>query len=167
MLEEKVKKILTRAGWVENRKIDITNQVKILEGVGYKVFDAARRFIEEFGELDIIAKYIDFLGEEDYDEHTTKIDKMGYLKNSKNVMKNYYEKVGERIIPICKLYSGEYIVCISESGKFFISEGMWAKDTDDFWNSILGEYQGVFLDWIDYKAGKEFQPSKYKNKEYF
>ncbi|MGN2338670.1 SUKH-3 domain-containing protein [Clostridium cagae] len=32
MLEEKVKKILTRAGWVENRKIDITNQVKILEG---------------------------------------------------------------------------------------------------------------------------------------
>ncbi|EPY2276969.1 SUKH-3 domain-containing protein [Clostridium sporogenes] len=167
MLEEKVKKILARSGWFENRKIDITNQIKILEGAGYEVFDVSRKFMEEFGELNIIAKYIDSFGEEDYDEHTSQISEMGYLKNSKKVMENYYEKVGEKIIPICKLYNGEYIVCISESGKFFVSEGMWAENIDDFWNGTLGEYQGAFLDWIDYKAGKEIQCSKYKNKDYF
>lgn len=167
MLEEKVKKILARSGWFENRKIDITNQIKILEGAGYEVFDAARKFMEKSGELNIIAKYIDSFGEEDYDEHTTQISEMGYLKNSKKVMENYYEKVGEKIIPICKLYNGEYIVCISESGKFFVSEGMWAENIDDFWNGLLGEYQGDFLNWIDYKAGKKIQCCKYKNKNYF
>ncbi|EPY2305150.1 SUKH-3 domain-containing protein [Clostridium sporogenes] len=164
MLEEKVKKILARAGWFENRKIDITNQVKILENAGYGVFDAAKKFMEEFGELDIVAKYIDAFEEEDYDEHTTCYKEMKYYYERNT---NYNEKVGERTIPICELYSGEYIVCISESGKFFVSEGMWAENIDDFWNGTLGEYQGAFLDWIDYKAGKEIQCSKYKNKDYF
>lgn len=68
---------------------------------------------------------------------------------------------------LCELYRGEYIVCISESGKLFISEGMRAKDTDGFWNGLLGEYKGGFLNWIDYKAGKKFERSEYKNKDYF
>ncbi|AVP61229.1 SUKH-3 domain-containing protein [Clostridium sporogenes] len=164
MLEEKVKKILARAGWFENRKIDITNQVKILENAGYEVFDAAKKFMEEFGELNIVAKYIDAFEEEDYDEHTTCYKEMQYYYERNT---NYNEKVGEPTIPICELYSGEYIVCISESGKFFISEGMRAKDTCDFWNSILGEYKGGFLRWIDYKAGKEFKDCEYKNEDYF
>ncbi len=55
---------------------------------------------------------------------------------------------------MCELYRGEYIICISESGKFFISQGMWAKDSDDFWNGLLGECEGGFLHWMDYKARK-------------
>ena len=62
---------------------------------------------------------------------------------------------------------GEYIVCISELGKLFISEGMRAKDTYNLWNGLWGEYKCGFLKWIDYKAGKEFQRSQYKNKSYF
>ena len=58
MFEANVKEILVRAGWFENRKIDITDYVKILESAGYEVFDAARKFLEEFGELNIIPKYI-------------------------------------------------------------------------------------------------------------
>lgn len=163
MLEEKVKKILIKSGWFENRKIDITNQVKILEDLGYEVFDTAKKFIEEFGELNITANYIDSFGE-DYDEHSTCYKDMEYYYE-RNA--NYDEQVGERTIPVCRLHSGEYIICISESGKFFVSEGMCAEDDVDFWNSTLGEYQGVFLHWIDYKAGKEFEHSKYKNKNYF
>lgn len=164
MLEEKVKKILTKAGWIENRKIDITNQVKILESKGYKVFEAARKFMEEFGELHIIARYIDSFGEEDYEEHSTCYEDMNYYYEHNAY---YDEKVGERTIPVCELYRGEYIVHISESGKFFISEGIRAEDTDSLWNGLLGEYKGGFLDWIDYKEGKEFKLSKYKNKNYF
>lgn len=164
MLEEKVKKVLTRSGWSENRKIDITNQVKMIESAGYEVFDAARKFMEEFGELHIIAKYIDHFGEEDYDEHSTCYKDMEYYYERNT---NYNEKVGERTIPVCELYGGEYILCISESGKFFISEGIRAKDIYNLWNGLLGEYKCGFLNWIDYKAGKEFQRSKYKNKNYF
>ncbi|WP_459480873.1 SUKH-3 domain-containing protein [Clostridium saccharoperbutylacetonicum] len=164
MLEERVKRILTRAGWIENKKIDITQNVKMIESEGYEVFEAARKFMEEFGELHIIAKYIDSFGDEDYDEHSTCYEDMKYYYEHNA---NYNEKVGEKTIPVCRLHSGEYVVCISESGKFFISEGMEAENSTDFWNGTLGEYQGGFLDWIDYKEGKEFQHSEYKNKEYF
>lgn len=164
MLEGKVKKILIRSGWYEGRKIDITNQVKILEEAGYEVFDAARKFIEEFGELDIVPKYIDSFGDEDYEEHSTSYEE---LKNHYKYDKDYYEKVGEKVISVCKLYNGEFIVRISESGKFFVREGLWAKDTCNFLNGLLGEYKSGFLDWTDYKDGKEFKRSKYKNEDYF
>ncbi|URZ02149.1 SUKH-3 domain-containing protein [Clostridium felsineum] len=165
MLEERVKKILKRSGWIENQKIDITNMVKILESKGYEVFEAARKFMEEFGEVHIIAKYIDSFGDEDYDEHSTCYYDMKYYDEHNA---NYNEKVGERTIPVCRLDSGEYVVCISETGKFFVSEGMWAEDSDNFWNGLLGEYKSGFLNWIDYKAGKKFQRcSKYKNEKYF
>lgn len=164
MFEANVKEILVRAGWFENRKIDITDYVKILESAGYEVFDAARKFLEEFGELNIIPKYIDSFGEEDYEEHSTCLEDINYLCKYNT---NYDEEVGERTIPVFRLYRGEYNICISESGKFFISQGMWAKDSDNLWNGLLGEYKGGFLNWKDYKAGKEFQRSKYKNEKYF
>ncbi|GAA0076994.1 SUKH-3 domain-containing protein [Clostridium sp. CTA-5] len=163
MLEEKVKKVLIRAGWIENKKIDITNQVKILESNGYEVFEAARKFMKRFGELHIRAKYIDFFGKEDYDEHSTCYEDMKYYYEHNA---NYNEKVGEQTIPVCELYQGEYIICISESGKFFVSEGMWAENSYNFWNGLFGEYKGGFLNWKDYKSGKKIQRSKYKNEEY-
>ncbi|MFW2503367.1 SUKH-3 domain-containing protein [Clostridium diolis] len=79
MFEANVKEILVRAGWFENRKIDITDYVKILESAGYEVFDAVRKFLEEFGELNIIPKYIDSFGEEDYEEHSTCLEDINYL----------------------------------------------------------------------------------------
>ncbi len=136
----------------------------MLENAGYEVFDAAKKFIEEFGELEIIAKYIDSLGEEDCAEHSTCSKDISYCCKYHT---NYDKEVGERTIPICKLYKGEYNVCISESGKFFISQGMWAIDAIDFWNGLFGAYKGGFLSWVDYKAGKEFKQSQYKNKNYF
>lgn len=114
--------------------------------------------------MNIIPKYIDSFGEEDYEEHSTCLEAINYLCKYNT---NYDEEVGERTIPVFRLYRGEYNICISESGKFFISQGMWAKDSDNLWNGLLGEYKGGFLNWKDYKAGKEFQRSKYKNEEYF
>ncbi|EPY6471524.1 SUKH-3 domain-containing protein [Clostridium sporogenes] len=163
MLEEKVIKLLKKAGWYENRKIDITEQIKCFEDNGYEMFDAARDFLEQYGNLKFILQY-EFRGKIKEDIHSTCYEDMKYYYKRNT---NYNEKVGEQTIPICELYSGEYIVCISESGKFFISEGMRAKDTCDFWNSILGEYKGGFLRWIDYKAGKEFKDCEYKNEDYF
>ncbi len=49
MLEDRTKKLLKKAGWYEGRKIDITKQIEYLEKSGYKVFEAARNFMEEFG----------------------------------------------------------------------------------------------------------------------
>ncbi|EPY2284226.1 SUKH-3 domain-containing protein [Clostridium sporogenes] len=160
---EKTIEELKKAGWYEGRKIDITEQIKCFEGNGYEMFDAAYDFLEQYGNFKFILQY-EFRGKIKEDIHSTCYKEMQYYYERNT---NYYKKVGEKIIPVCKLYSGEYIVCISESGKFFVSEGMWAENIDDFWNGLLGEYQGDFLNWIDYKASKEIQCCKYKNKNYF
>jgi hypothetical protein len=163
MLEENAIKLLKRAGWYENRKIDIVNQIKSLKDNGYEMFDAAYAFLQEYGNLKITLQY-EFRGRVREDIHSTCYEDMNYYYE---FHKDYTDKVGERTLPICELYEGEYVVHISESGKFFVSEGMWAEDSDNFWNGILGEYKGGFLNWKDYKAGKEFQRSKSKNEEYF
>ena len=163
MLEYKANNLLEKAGWYEGRKIDITKQVEFLEQEGYEVFDAAKKFMEKYGELNIKATYIDFQGEEDYDEHSTEYEELKFYYGHHS---NYDEKVGEKTIPVCELFNGEFIVCISESGKFFIDQGLYALDSDGFWNGQLGEFKGGFLSWVNYRAGKEFKLSGYKNKNY-
>ena len=163
MLEDKTIKLLKKAGWYEGRKIDITKQVEFLQKEGYEVFDAAKKFLEEYGELNMKVDYIDYEGEKDYDEHTTDFDTMSFYWKG---CYNYDEKAGEKTIPVCNLFRSEFIVCISESGKLFIDMGMIAEDSDGFWNGKLGEFKGGFLHWEDYRAGKEFKLSGYKNKNY-
>ena len=163
MLEDRTKKLLKKAGWYEGRKIDITKQVEYLEKAGYEVFEAARNFMEEFGELTIRAKYIGFQEKESYDEHSTKYDELSFYCEDCD---NYDENAGVKTIPICELFKGEFVVCLSDSGNFFKDQGIRAEGSDNFWNGILGEYKCGFLDWEDYKAGKELKRSIYKNKNY-
>ena len=162
MLDNKTKKLLEKAGWYEERKIDISETVTKLEKLGYDVFDAARMFLEEYGELNIKLAYSDE-GKIYYDNHSTEYEQ---LELSYRCHRNYDEKAGEKTIPVCNLFRDEFKVCISESGKFFIDQGLYALNSDGFWNGQLGEFKGGFLSWVNYKAGKEFKLSGYKNKNY-
>lgn len=58
----------------------------MLENNGYKVLDGARRFMEEFSELSIMPKYIDFFNKEDYEEHTTYMEDISYYYEKKIIM---------------------------------------------------------------------------------
>jgi hypothetical protein len=57
MLEENAIKLLIRDGWYENRKIDITNQIKSFKDNGYEMFDAAYIFLQEYGDLKFKLQY--------------------------------------------------------------------------------------------------------------
>ena len=58
MLTDIAKQQLRKAGWYEGRKIDLTKYEKAYAEVGCKLFPAARKFLEEYGDLDIQDKYI-------------------------------------------------------------------------------------------------------------
>ena len=58
MLIDIAKQQLRKAGWYEGRKIDLTKYEKAYAEVGCKLFQAARIFLEEYGDLDIQDKYI-------------------------------------------------------------------------------------------------------------
>ena len=58
MLTEIAKQQLRKAGWYEGRKIDLTKYEEEYAKLGLKLFPAARKFLEEFGDLDIQDKYL-------------------------------------------------------------------------------------------------------------
>ncbi|MEK0224260.1 SUKH-3 domain-containing protein [Bacillus proteolyticus] len=139
---------LKKAGWYEGRKIDISETVKFLEERGFEVFESAKRFMEEFGELRINVEKIRSNGSKTISEHTTCIKEViGVLDSSFFGLEDY---IDEKVIPIGSLYDFEINLYISESGRIFEATG-WTGDTvlEAFDNIILekgtmiwGEFKG-------------------------
>lgn len=49
MLNEIAEQQLRKAGWYPGRKVDISDQIDFWESLGYQTFDAAVKFMEEYG----------------------------------------------------------------------------------------------------------------------
>ncbi|PEI90045.1 hypothetical protein CN679_18950 [Bacillus pseudomycoides] len=140
---------LKKAGWYEGRKIDILENVKFLEERGFEVFESAKKFMEEFGELRFNVERVWPDGvTKDISKHTTCIKKViGVLDSSCFGLEDY---IDDKVIPIGSLYDFGLNVYISESGRIFKATG-WAGDTvlEAFDNIILekgtmiwGEFKG-------------------------
>ena len=128
---------LKKAGWYEGRKIDISENIKFLEERGFEVFESAKKFMEEFGELRINVEKIWPDGvTKQISKHTTCIKEViGVLNSSFFGLEDY---INEKVIPIGALYDFEINLYISESGRIFEATG-WAGDTvlEAFDNIIL------------------------------
>ncbi|KMQ16995.1 SUKH-3 domain-containing protein [Bacillus mycoides] len=117
---------LKKAGWYEGRKIDISENVKFLEERGFEVFESAKKFMEEFGELRINVEKIRSDGSKKISKHTTCIKEViGVLDSSCFGLENF---IDDKVIPIGSLYDFEINLYISESGRIFEATG-WAGDT--------------------------------------
>ncbi|MBJ8107370.1 MULTISPECIES: SUKH-3 domain-containing protein [Bacillus cereus group] len=127
---------LKKAGWYEGRKIDISENVKFLEERGFEVFESAKKFMEEFGELRINVENIwpDGLV---ISKHTTCIKEViGVLDSSCFGLENF---IDDKVIPIGSLYNFEIDLYISESGRMFKSIG-WVGD------NVLEALENVILE---------------------
>ncbi|MDI6533840.1 SUKH-3 domain-containing protein (plasmid) [Bacillus mycoides] len=127
---------LKKAGWYEGRKIDISENVKFLEERGFEVFESAKKFMEEFGELRINVEKIwpDGLF---ISKHTTCIKEViGVLDSSCFGLENF---IDDKVIPIGSLYNFEIDLYISESGRMFKSIG-WVGD------NVLEALENVILE---------------------
>ncbi|WP_459500869.1 SUKH-3 domain-containing protein [Bacillus sp. C1] len=117
---------LKKAGWYEGRKIDISENVKFLEEKGFEVFESAKKFMEEFGELRFNVERVWPDGvTKDISKHTTCIKEvLGVLDSSCFGLEDY---IDDKVIPIGSLYNFELNLFISESGRLFESMG-WIGD---------------------------------------
>lgn len=161
MISEISAKHLSQAGWYEGRKIDITDQVKLLENFGYTVFDAAKKFIEEYGELDITDQYIGYKNRLGIQHHTTCIKKLFFYNKKFDLDKN----VGENTIPVL-LLCDEVYVYISESGKFYRDVGLLYESSDELWDSIYTENGVLILTWDKILNGEKQIKRKQITKKY-
>ncbi|MED1093683.1 SUKH-3 domain-containing protein [Bacillus paramycoides] len=127
---------LKKAGWYEGRKIDISENVKFLEERGFEVFESAKKFMEEFGELQFNVEKIRSDGSKKISKHTTCIKEViGVLDSLCFGLENF---IDDKVIPVGSLYNFEIDLYISESGRIFEATG-WAGDTvlEAFDNIIL------------------------------
>ncbi|SFK07479.1 MULTISPECIES: SUKH-3 domain-containing protein [unclassified Bacillus (in: firmicutes)] len=116
---------LKKAGWYEGRKIDISKNVKFLEERGFEVFESAKKFMEEFGELQINVEKIWSDGSKAISEHTTCIKEViGMLDSSFFSLEDF---IDDKVIPVGALYDLEIDLYISESERLFKSTG-WVGD---------------------------------------
>ncbi|MBP1545844.1 MAG: SUKH-3 domain-containing protein [Oscillospiraceae bacterium] len=151
MLNKIAEQQLRKAGWYPGRKIDISDQIKFWESLGYQTFDAAVKFMEEYGKLHITDKYISsFDNNLNEDHHTTFVTEIlefynEYTEEDKFEFNNFgYAK--ENILPVIMIE--DTVVCfIGESGIFYSDDGLRAENSEIFWNEYYGGYVGTDCGW--------------------
>lgn len=129
--EPSVACVLSKAGWYEGRKIDISEKVKRLEALGYEVFDQAKLFLQEFDNLRLphIPPYYperyDYKGEREYIYNNFNVS--WFIKVLENespedrewIFENQFTapESKEKTIPIGDLSDGHMFLFITESGR--------------------------------------------------
>ena len=161
MLLDIAKQQLRKAGWYEGRKIDLSKYEEAYAEVGCKLFPAARKFLEEYGDLDIQDKYISTATYENGDHfiviNRSLID-VAYCCYPRDLEleKMVDELFHQKILRVGAIDHGNIDIYISEDGRFFVnwhSVGLWAENSDQLWNEYYGEDYG-WATWNDLKAGK-------------
>lgn len=173
MLTDIAKQQLRKAGWYEGRKIDITKYEEEYAKIGCELFPAARKFLEEYGDLDIQDKYISPVKDKNGNP-TTSINRS--LINVANCCGHRDRKLeemvdklfGQKILRVGLIAHGNIFIYISEDGRFFVNwyfDGLWAENSDQLWNEYYGEEYGR-ASWEDLKAGKGRTMFKKEVKKY-
>ena len=147
MLNEEVKQILEESGWYEGRKINIKSHVGILENCGFEVFDSAKKFIEEFGDLDIkVESKVSSISVVIFSTYVKRILEVFNECNDKDIiMKKYFDlskHTDEKVVPIGTLSNGEMIIFITESGKLVTETVIKGDNVVEGLNAIVSRKAG-------------------------
>ena len=157
MLIEIAKQQLRKAGWYEGRKIDLTKYEKGYAKLGCELFPAARKFLEEYGNLHFYDKCeaLDLRKGYYINESSTELVYCCGHRDRKleELVENLF---GQKLLKVGLVDCGNIYIFISEDGRFFVnwhSVGLWAENSDQLWNEYYGEDYG-WATWNDLKAGK-------------
>ncbi|MCT4509028.1 MAG: SUKH-3 domain-containing protein [Tepidibacter sp.] len=132
-VSEKTLQVLKEAGWYSGRKIDVFSSIEFLRLKGFEIFEAAERFLEEFGELEIKIEYEikrrEVIKRIRY--HHTNVEKtIGELRKEHFDIE---EETGEKTVPVGEIYNRNLTLFISESGKLYCTTG---KEGDTVWEGL-------------------------------
>lgn len=142
-MEKNTIEILKEAGWYEGRKIDIEEIVKFLESRGFNVHEKAKRFIEEFGMLDIKSPTWATLEElknsifTTYDKHTTDIYYLLGETIDSEYSEQYEDDTEEKLVIVGLACNENIYLMISESGKVYCDTGKLGDNVEEAWDTLL------------------------------
>lgn len=168
MLTEIAKQQLRKAGWYEGRKIDLTKYEEEYAKLGLELFPAARKFLEEYGELHFYDKYEALHLKDGYHITESSTESIYCCGIDEKVEEMVEELFGQKVLGVGLLNNGNIYIYISEDGRFFVNWyffGLYAENSDQLWNEYYGEDYGRAT-WEDLKAGKGRTMYKFKLKKY-
>lgn len=170
MLNELAERQLRKAGWYPGRKADISDQIEFWESCGYQTFDAAVKFMEEFGKLHITDKYIfkpmNSIMKETRTTYVTEI--LEYYCEWDELDKfvfNLSDRAKEKILPVIKDDIGGSCEFIGESGAFYCGVGLSAENFETLINEHYSSDYGIALPWD--KIGTGEQRKRYHRKNIY
>lgn len=142
-MEKKTIEILKEAGWYKERKIDIKEIVEFLELRGFNIHEKAKRFIEEFGMLDIKSPTwatLEELKSSNFtacDKHTTDIYEVfdGVLDSTDS--EQFEEDAEEKLVIVGLACNENIYLMISESGKVYCDTGKLGDNVEEAWDTLL------------------------------
>ncbi|WP_297437261.1 SUKH-3 domain-containing protein [uncultured Clostridium sp.] len=122
------KEILSKSGWYSGRKINIKHFIKYYEDAGMEVFESVKKFLEEFGDLEINIKIHTLkFGENIYKAYFNPIHfKWGYDTDL-----DIEEFIKEKFLVVGDMQNNMYKVIIGESGKVYFDDGLISENIDD------------------------------------
>lgn len=159
MLNEIAEQQLRKAGWYPGRKVDISDQIEFWESLGYETFDAAVKFMEEYGKLHITDKYVStFSNELREKHHTTYVTEIlefynEYTDEDKYEF-NFFGRVKEKFLPVVK-FDDEVTYFIFESGGIYCDVGLIAETPEVLWNECYSVDYGIALPWDKIGTGEQ------------
>ncbi|MGN0471049.1 MAG: SUKH-3 domain-containing protein [Acutalibacteraceae bacterium] len=149
MFDEKVKAVLEKAGWYEGRNIDISQQLFVLNDLGFEVFDKAIEFFKQYDQLKIPRLYdTNYSGGTSLNDfnHFNMLMMVQYIYTSKGNERTNRVKAlcsikgcDEKILPIGSLHNFDIPIYITESGKIIGERAVYGNSTEEgIANIILG-----------------------------
>lgn len=140
-------KKLEELGWCKERKINIKVHVEILENCGFEVFDVAKQFIEEFGDLDIKVKgKVSSTSVLILSTYVKRILEVFNECNDKDIIRKKYfdlsKYTDEKVIPVGTLSNGEMIIFITESGRLVTETVIKGENVVEGLNAIISRKAG-------------------------
>lgn len=134
---------LTAAGWGEDRLFSTDGIALRLQPAGFKLFPAARAFLERYGGLYVHSKPRH--GESDTQYFHTWPD---HVATDPSWTQEWEQVTGTRVFPIGETAFGDYTLFIDEHGRIFgmdmyIQLTYWADDAEELLDVILGD-RGMF-----------------------
>ena len=143
-ISNKTIEILKKSGWYKGREIDITENIEFLTKKGFIVFNSAKNFMKEFGELQINVEKIRKDGSKKISKHSTCIKEAIGVLSALNFGLDEYVK--EQVIPIGSLYNLGVNLYISESGRIFDSTGWLGDNVWEAFDNIINEKGKIIWD---------------------
>ena len=112
-VSEKVRSVLAHGGWYEGRRQPTTPMENSLKSDGYKVSDAVRRFLAEFGQLAFAT--------DDDDWHFDPVLAIQHTIPSN--VESDSEQAGAELCPVGEASRGHLLLMMDPNGRMFASYG--------------------------------------------